>query len=135
MGDDVMVIDPKGEFGQPFEVAGGRWFKFSIAKGGNMLNMFDVPSQSIKVDESGNYKSQINPLRDHISSLMVSFNLMYQELTLDASNELTEVLIELYRDKGLDIDDDTIDYSKVKTTDFPILTDLADLIDSYSKKN
>ncbi|WP_145426243.1 VirB4 family type IV secretion system protein [Staphylococcus haemolyticus] len=134
MGDDVMVIDPKGEFGQPFEVAGGRWFKFSIAKGGNMLNMFDVPSQSIKVDESGNYKSQINPLRDHISSLMVSFNLMYQELTLDASNELTEVLIELYRDKGLDIDDDTIDYSKVKTTDFPILTDLADLIDSYSKK-
>ncbi|HID4790014.1 TPA: VirB4 family type IV secretion system protein [Staphylococcus aureus] len=134
MGDDIMVIDPKGEFGQPFEVAGGRWFKFSIAKGGNMLNMFDVPSQSIKVDESGNYKSQINPLRDHISSLMVSCKLMYQELTLDASNELTEVLIELYRDKGLDIDDDNIDYSQVKSTDFPILTDLAELIDSYSKK-
>ena len=134
MGDDIMVIDPKGEFGIPFEVAGGSWFKFSIAKGGNMLNMFDVPSQSIKVDESGNYKSQINPLRDHISSLMVSFNLMYQELTLDASNELTEVLIELYRDKGLDIDDDELDYSKLKPTDFPILTDLAHLIDSYEKK-
>lgn len=134
MGDDIMVIDPKGEFGQPFEVAGGSWFKFSIAKGGNMLNMFDVPSKSIKVDESGNYKSQINPLRDHISSLMVSFNLMYQELTLDASNELTEVLIELYREKGLDIDDDTLDYSKLKSTDFPILTDLANLIDSYDKK-
>ncbi|WP_368909181.1 VirB4 family type IV secretion system protein [Staphylococcus epidermidis] len=134
MGDDIMVIDPKGEFGVPFEVAGGSWFKFSIAKGGNMLNMFDVPSQSIKVDESGNYKSQINPLRDHISSLMVSFNLMYQELTLDASNELTEVLIELYRDKGLDIDDDELDYSKLKPTDFPILTDLAHLIDSYEKK-
>ncbi|MCG1130686.1 DUF87 domain-containing protein [Staphylococcus epidermidis] len=134
MGDDIMVIDPKGEFGVPFEVAGGSWFKFSIAKGGNMLNMFDVPSQSIKVDESGNYKSQINPLRDHISSLMVSFNLMYQELTLDASNELTEVLIELYRDKGLDIDDDELDYSKLEPTDFPILTDLAELIDSYSKK-
>ena len=59
---------------------------------------------------------------------------MYQELTLDASNELTEVLIELYRDKGLDIDDDNIDYSQVKSTDFPILTDLAELIDSYSKK-
>lgn len=134
MGDDIMVIDPKGEFGIPFEVAGGSWFKFSIAKGGNMLNMFDVPSQSIKVDESGNYKSQINPLRDHISSLMVSFNLMYQELTLDASNELTEVLIELYRDKGLDIDDDELDYSKLQPTDFPILTDLAHLIDSYEKK-
>lgn len=134
MGDDIMVIDPKGEFGIPFEVAGGSWFKFSIAKGGNMLNMFDVPSQSIKVDESGNYKSQINPLRDHISSLMVSFNLMYQELTLDASNELTEVLIELYRDKGLDIDDDELDYSKLQPTDFPILTDLAHLIDNYEKK-
>ncbi|MGV3125180.1 VirB4 family type IV secretion system protein [Staphylococcus epidermidis] len=134
MGDDIMVIDPKGEFGQPFEVAGGSWFKFSIAKGGNMLNMFDVPTQSIKVDESGNYKSRINPLRDHISSLMVSFNLMYQELTLDASNELTEVLIELYRDKGLDIDDDDVDYSKVKPTEFPVLTDLANLIDSYSQK-
>lgn len=133
MGDDIMVIDPKGEFGKPFEVAGGSWFKFSNAKGGNMLNMFDVPAQSIKVDESGNYASQINPLRDHISSLMVSCNLMYQDLTLDASNELAEVLIELYRDKGLDIDDDSIDYSKVKLTEFPILSDLANLIDSYNK--
>ena len=28
-----------------------------------MLNMFDVPAQSIKVDESGNYKEKINPFK------------------------------------------------------------------------
>src|SRR5699024_136453 len=75
-----------------------------------------------------------NPLRDHISSLMVTFNLMYQELTLDASNELSEVLIELYDDFGMNIDDDTFDYSKTTTTDFPTLSDLANLIDSFAEK-
>ncbi|WP_436894447.1 VirB4 family type IV secretion system protein [Staphylococcus gallinarum] len=132
LGDDVLVIDPKGEFGEPFSVAGGKWFKFSNSRGGNMLNMFDVPTQSIKVDESGRYQEKINPLRDHISSLMVTCNLMYPELTLDAENELTEVLIELYSDFGMDIDDDTIDYSKIKSNEFPILSDLAHLIDSFN---
>ena len=134
LGDNILVIDPKGEFGEPFKVAGGQWFKFSNSKGGNMLNMFDVPAQSIKVDESGHYQEQINPLRDHISSLMVTFNLMYQELTLDASNELSEVLIELYDDFGMNIDDDNFNYSKTKSTDFPTLSDLANLIDSFAKK-
>lgn len=131
LGDDILAIDPKGEFGRPFEIAGGKWFKFSNSRGGNMLNMFDVPTQSIKVDESGRYKEKINPLRDHISSLMVTCNLMYQELTLDAENELTEVLIELYSDFEMDIDDDTLDYSNISTDEFPILSDLAKLIDSY----
>lgn len=134
LGDDILVIDPKGEFGEPFEVAGGKWFKFSNNKGGNMLNMFDVPAQSIKVDESGNYKEKINPLRDHISSLMVTANLMYQNLSLDASNELSEVFIELYNDFNMNINDDSLDYSKIKATEFPILEDLANLIDSFARE-
>lgn len=134
LGDDILVIDPKGEFGEPFEVAGGKWFKFSNSKGGNMLNMFDVPAQSIKVDESGNYKEKINPLRDHISSLMVTANLMYQNLSLDASNELSEVFIELYSDFNMNINDDSLDYSKIKSTEFPILEDLANLIDSFARE-
>lgn len=134
LGDDILVIDPKGEFGEPFEVAGGKWFKFSNSKGGNMLNMFDVPAQSIKVDESGNYKEKINPLRDHISSLMVTANLMYQNLSLDASNELSEVFIELYNDFNMNINDDSLDYSKIKATEFPILEDLANLIDSFARE-
>lgn len=134
LGDDILVIDPKGEFGEPFEVAGGKWFKFSNSKGGNMLNMFDVPAQSIKVDESGNYKEKINPLRDHISSLMVTANLMYQNLSLDASNELSEVFIELYNDFNMNINDNSLDYSKIKATEFPILEDLANLIDSFARE-
>lgn len=132
LGDDVLVIDPKGEFGKPFNAMGGKWFKFSNKKGGNMLNMFDVPAQSLKVDESGDYQESINPLRDHISSLMVTFHLMYPEISLDASNELSEVIIELYNNFGMDIDDDDVDYSKKEPKDFPILSDLAELIDSYN---
>lgn len=133
LGTDVLVIDPKGEFGRPFKARGGSWFKFSTKRGGNMQNMFDVPNQSIKVDDMGEYAEVINPLRDHITSLMVSFKLMYPAMDLDTSNELTEVLIELYRNFGMDVDDDTLDYSKFKSTDYPILSDLANLIDSYER--
>ncbi|MDW4404349.1 DUF87 domain-containing protein [Staphylococcus saprophyticus] len=133
LGTDVLVIDPKGEFGRPFKARGGSWFKFSTKEGGNMLNMFDVPNQSIKVDDMGEYKEIINPLRDHITSLMVSFRLMYPAMDLDTSNELTEVLIELYRNFNMDVDDDTLDYSKFDSKDYPILSDLANLIDSYQE--
>lgn len=132
-GTDILVIDPKGEFGKPFKHRGGKWFKFSNNQGGSMLNMFDVPSVSFKVDETGEYSEKINPLRDHITSLMITFKLMYSEMDLDTSNELTEVLIELYKKFDMDVDDNNLDYSKFKNEDYPILDDLAELIDSYKK--
>ncbi|WP_436941632.1 VirB4 family type IV secretion system protein [Staphylococcus succinus] len=132
-GYDILVIDPKGEFGRPFIERGGKWFKFSNEKGGNMLNMFDVPQVSYKVDESGEYQERINPIRDHITSLMVSFKLMYPNIDLDAQNELSSVLIELYKDHNLDIDED-VDFTNISNEDYPILQDLANLIDSYKKE-
>lgn len=134
-GTDILVIDPKGEFGKPFSKRGGKWFKFSNNQGGSMLNMFDVPSVSFKVDETGEYQEKINPLRDHITTLMVTFKLMYSEMNLDTSNELTEVLIELYKNFNMDVDDINVDYSKFNNTDYPTLSDLANLIDSYKESD
>lgn len=130
-GSKIMTIDPKGEFGRPYQERGGKWFKFSNKPNSNILNMFDVPNQSFKVDETGDYSERINPLRDHIITLMVSFRLMYPNMTLEAKNDLQETLIELYRNKGIDIDEENLDYSKFEAKDFPILSDLANLIDSY----
>ena len=130
-GHKIMTIDPKGEFGRPYEARGGKWFKFSNKPNSNILNMFDVPNQSFKVDDTGEYTERINPLRDHIITLMVSFRLMYPNMTLEAKNDLQDVLIELYRKKGMDLDNEDLDYSQFTAKDYPILSDLADLIDSY----
>lgn len=128
----IFSIDPKGEFGEPYEAMGGQNIVFTKNKGGSTINIFDLPNRSIQVHEDDDKNDTLNfvsnPLLDHISQLKITFNLMYPEMNTEMETELTKILTELYEKHGFSIEKDTLDLSNVKATDYPILEDLYNLI-------
>lgn len=124
----IFTIDPKGEFGDPYEAMGGQNIVFTKNKGGSTINIFDLPTRSISIhaddDTYETTKFVANPLSDHISQLLITFNLMYPEMTTEMETELTKILTQLYDIHGFSIEKDKLDLSEVKATDYPILEDL-----------
>lgn len=128
----IFTIDPKGEFGEPYVSMGGQNIVFTKNIGGSTINIFDLPSRSIQIHEDDEKSDTLNyinnPLSDHISQLLITFNLMYPEMTTEMETELTKILTQLYERHGFSIEKDTLDLSNVKPTDYPIIEDLYNLI-------
>lgn len=132
-GTRVICIDPKGEFGLPFKKMNGEWVEFSLS-GGSIINPFDLPLYSFE-ERDGEVKKS-NPLNDKISTLITMFQLMYSDMTDLQSDVLSEILLELYADsrfgKTITINDDI---SQLKKEDFPIMSNLYDLLEEKKKED
>lgn len=128
----IFTIDPKGEFGDPYVSLGGQHIVFTKNTGGSMINIFDLPTKTISVDDDeqsyGNAKAVNNPLSDQISQLLITFNLMYPEMTTEMETELTKILTEVYDVHGFSLEKEKLDLSNIKATDYPILEDLFNYI-------
>lgn len=126
-GNRIITVDPKGEFGKCYEELGGEWVKFSL-EGGSIINPFDLPAH-VYDEQSGGLKAK-NPLYDKISTLITMFQLMYAGMNDLEVDVLSEVILELYKNKKITIE---TDISKLNATDLPIMEDLYNLLEEKKK--
>lgn len=126
-GNRIITIDPKGEFGKIYEKLGGEWVKFSL-EGGKRINPFDLPNFAFN-EQGGELKAK-NPLYDKISTLITMFQLMYADMNDLEVDVLSEIILDLYKSKGITIE---TDISKLEKTDFPIMEDLYELLNEHKE--
>lgn len=129
LGRRIIVIDPKGEFGEVFKTLGGEWVKIKL-KGGNTINPFDLP----KITKTDTDKEELetgNILLTKISHLLTMFRLMYPDMNDLQEDILSKILMQVYNDKGIYDDTDT---QKLKSTDYPCMEDFYKKIEEYKKK-
>jgi len=126
-GRRVIAIDPKGEFGSKFKNLGGEWVKFKL-RGGNRINPFDLP----KITSSTEELDAGSVLLVKITQLLTMFRLMYPSMTDLEEDIISKIVIEVYKDKGVDYDTDT---TKIGVKDVPIMEDLYNKLDEYKEKD
>lgn len=125
LGRRIIVIDPKGEFGEVFDTLGGEQVKISL-KGGDIINPFDIP----KINNSDDTNDS-NPIISKISTLLTMFRLMYPEMTDLQEDILSKILIELY--EKFDITEET-NINDLKPTDFPKIDDLYEFLNDKKEE-
>lgn len=124
LGRRIIVIDPKGEFGEVFRTLGGEWVKISL-KGGNIINPFDIPKNQHGTEEG-------NPLIAKISTLLTMFRLMYPQMTDLQEDVLSKLLIELYGKFGIT---EETDVNALTLTDVPIMEDFYHFLEEIKETN
>src|SRR5699024_4448753 len=97
---------------------------------GSIVNPFDLPKYAFEEHSSG--MKQKNPIYDKISTITTMFQLMYKDMTDLQMDILSEIMLELYKGKGITID---TDITTLEKTDFPIMEDLYNLIEEKKKRN
>ncbi|HDR7001872.1 TPA: DUF87 domain-containing protein [Bacillus cereus] len=126
-GRRIIAIDPKGEFGSKFKNLGGEWVKFKL-RGGNRINPFDLP----KITSSTEELDAGSVLLVKITQLLTMFRLMYPSMTDLEEDIISKIVIEVYKDKGIDYDTDT---TKIGAKDVPIMEDLYRKLSEYKEKD
>ncbi|MDT0193673.1 TrsE [Exiguobacterium sp. BG5(2022)] len=122
-GTKIQVNDPKGEFGSKFKTLGGEWIKFSLEATTSRINPFDLPKQSFETNDDDDTVTATNPIYNKIPQLIVMFKLMYPDMTIMQENVLSTIILDVYKSVGIDSDNESLDYSKLKPSDFPTLSD------------
>ncbi|MEM1724153.1 MAG: ATP-binding protein [Thermoplasmata archaeon] len=140
-GIQVMIIAPlKGhEFRKACEAIGGTFVR--IAPGSeDCINIFDIRSSSFEESFDGDIKNSL--LLSKIQKLHVFFSLLFPDMTREEKQDLDEKLIELYRQKGITFDNESlyeddieqnIITTKRKFKNMPLLEDLYKLLDEDVK--
>lgn len=134
IGIEQYVIDPDREYGALCDAVNGTLLKLGPSSN-TYINVFDIRQESIE-EESGY-------LANKISKLIGFFNLIFGNLDEEEKAILEEKLIELYQEKGITFDDNTL-YKKEEnkvilkpifksTYDMPILEEFYELLGKEEK--
>lgn len=134
IGIEQYVIDPDREYSGLCNSVNGTLLKLGPSSN-TYINVFDIRKESIE-EESGY-------LANKISKLIGFFNLIFGNLDEEEKAILEEKLIELYQEKGITFDDNTL-YKKEEnkvilkpifknTYDMPILEDFYELLGKEQK--
>ena len=142
-GIQVMIIAPlKGhEFRKACEAIGGTYIRISPGSE-DCINIFDIRSSSFEDSFDTDVKNSL--LLSKIQKLHVFFSLLFPDMTREEKQDLDEKLIELYKQKGITFDNESlyadedtnemdIVTTKRKFKDMPLLGDLYNLLDSDIK--
>lgn len=127
-GTRIRVIDPKGEFGSKFTRIGGEWIKISPMND-MVINAFEIMNTKLIKNDDGNVIDS-SLLHRKISTLKTMFTLMYSDLKDDpvALALLEKAIVKTYKEnKAFSITWDT-DFSILKSTDYPTMGDLYNVI-------
>jgi len=138
LGIEQYIIDPDREYGNLCENFGGTILKIGPSAK-TYINVFDIREECLEEDEQGF-------LANKISKLIGFFNLIFGNLNEEEKAILEEKIIELYNNKGITFDDQSlykIEKEKItikpvfkNTYDMPILEDFYNLLgkDEKTKK-
>lgn len=138
VGTKIQVNDPKGEFGSKFRNLGGEWVKFSVESNTSRINPFDLPKQSFQSSDDDDDVIATNPIYNKIPQLIVMFKLMFPDMDALQENIVSNIILDVYKSKGIQSDEDGMqatDFSKLKPTDFPTLSDFDDALASLRKED
>lgn len=122
MGSKVLIIDPEDEYKEQSKYFNGAWIN---AAGGihgkiNPLQIYPIP-----VDDEDEYYADegygMGPLALYLKHLETFFNLYSESIDDYLMAYLKQVLIELYKEKGITFDTDV---TNLKNEEFPIIEEL-----------
>ena len=125
-GSKVIVIDPEREFKDLCENIGGCWVDCGTGTSG-IINPLEVRRST---DYNDKDKSSNNDLSKHFQTFRTFIKYYLQDLSAYELTKIEEVLIEVYKDKGIDFN---TDLSKLSSEDYPIMKDLYNKIKSTLK--
>lgn len=135
-GTKIIMIDPDSEYKDICAELGGDWINAAGGKGGkiNPLQVRPMPEDdddeadpNLRLDTKG-----MGDLALHMKSLEIFFDLYVPNLTDIQKAMIKEVLEELYVKFGITWD---TDITTLKNTDFPIFSDLYNMLVEKSKTN
>ncbi len=135
LGTTIIIIDPEREYKELCENVGGQWINCGGGTGGriNPLQVKEVPIDDEEENDSL-YKDEgkgVGSLALHFQTLRTFFNLYLKDLDNMDYAVLEEVLEELYLSRGIDWNTDT---SKIPNEQYPVISDLYELLLLKSKK-
>lgn len=116
-GSKVIIIDPEREYRDLCENVGGCWIDCGTGISG-IINPLEVRKGADESDDSSSFN---NDLSRHFQTFRTFIKYYLQDLTAYELTKIEEILIEVYKDKGIDFD---TDLSKFKSEDYPIMKDL-----------
>lgn len=137
-GTKILIIDPEGEYSEITKRLGGQVLNAAGGAGArsNPLEFKAAPKLDEEEDEDGEdiYKGAVGALALHLKTLEVFCKLYKPSMTESQSDLLKKSFIELYLQFGITWDTDV---SKLKSTDYPIFSDLLKLLTTKAedKKN
>lgn len=118
-GSKIIVIDPEREFRDLCENVGGCWIDCGTGTSG-IINPLEVRLGADDFDDKDS-KDVNNDLSKHFQTFRTFIKYYLQDLSAYELTKIEEILIEVYRDKGIDFD---TDLSKLSSDDYPIMQNL-----------
>lgn len=114
-GSKVIIIDPEREYRDLCNNVGGTWIDAGTGIAG-IINPLEIRHGADEIDDNDN-----NDLSRHIQTFRTFIKYYLQDLNAYELTKLEEILIEVYKDKGIDFN---TDLSKFKSEEYPIMSDL-----------
>ena len=135
LGIEQYIIDPDREYTKLCKNLEGTLLKIGPSSN-TYINIFDIREESLEDGESGF-------LATKISKLIGFFNLIFGNINEEEKAILEEKIIEVYKEKGITFNDDTL-YKQDKNTmnikpvfkeskDMPILEDFSNILEKDEK--
>jgi len=119
-GSKIIIIDPEREFRDLCNAVGGTWIDCGTGIAGGKFNPLEVRRGADDFDEEDG-KHLNNDLSRHFQTFRTFIKYYLQDLSAYELTKIEEVLIEVYKDKGITFD---TDLSKLSSEDYPIMEDL-----------
>lgn len=132
-GSKIIIIDPEREYKDLCDNVGGCWIDCGTGISG-IINPLEV-RRSVDDFDKDESKKINNDLSKHFQTFRTFIKYYLQDLNAYELTKIEEVLIEVYKDKGIDFN---TDLSKKKSEDYPIMSDLYNKLKSTlirAKKN
>ncbi len=118
----IFILDPENEYQYLAQSLGGRLIDVGTASEGR-INPFHVIT-TLESDELGS-EASVNNFAVHLQFLEEFFRVALDGISSDALEYLNNIIVDLYKSKGID---SRIDFSKLEPKDYPIFDDLYELI-------
>lgn len=114
-GSKLIIIDPEREYRDLCNNVGGAWIDAGTGIAG-IINPLEVRHGADEVEDN-----DTNDLSRHFQTFRTFIKYYLQDLNAYELTKLEEILIEVYKDKGIDFN---TDLSQLKSEDYPIMSDL-----------
>ena len=114
-GSKVIIIDPEREYRDLCNKVGGAWIDAGTGIAG-IINPLEVRHGADEVEDN-----DTSDLSRHFQTFRTFIKYYLQDLNAYELTKLEEILIEVYKDKGIDFN---TDLSQLKSEDYPIMSDL-----------
>lgn len=121
-GSKIIIIDPDREYKDLCSNVGGTWIDCGTGISG-IINPLEVRRSNDDIDEEK--KNSNNDLSRHFQTFRTFIKYYLQDLSAYELTKIEEILMEVYKEKGIDFD---TDLSKLSSKDYPIMKDLYDKV-------